>query len=633
MAEMLLYVGKINLTAAIVILLTALISEIIGQNYSARWKYHIWLLLGILMLLPVRVPENWNMVQIEVPVFYSDQGSLSEKYAEKQRKQGGVLEQKNGGIQQRGAEESDLGVMPDEGKNRRIMPEHIDGLLAVVWGSGILVVGTRKLLNLYLGKKELQRWNVPNWDRNLGARYRSVCRAMKVKHIPELMLNSRLETPLLSGFLHPCICLPTDGYTAEEQELIFCHELCHYCRKDLGYKFFMELVCILYWFNPALWWMKGEAERNIEFLCDETVMQGRTVSEKLIYSRLLAKTAAGKKTVQGIFTGLNDSLVTLKKRMANIMRAGRMKKGTAITACLLMVFLLANSLTACSFQGDDGTDLAITGENEPSGEVSPEPKNAEEESGYQQEDEIQRAEPQILDSEPFFEEEKDSDEEQTSDRNHADENPDSVSAEENQDNPEDFRLTEEENPDSEEVREQEAETGSETENPVSPTVTPEPVVTEVPQTPELSEPDIELLDYMNSNQVQEFADAMGLQQSAGQMFGESGMRYESSEIGIEWQYKNESFYDWGIEESMYDFIGSVWCEGNTQLGVHGISCGMDMEEARSRMASENWSVIGTRQQAFLKEDATGYNREYVQFETDGTKIVSWYWCNWPEGDF
>lgn len=534
MAEVLLYVGKINLTAAIVILLTALISEIVGHNYSAGWKYRIWLMLGILMLLPVRIPENWNMVQIEVPLSYSD--SLK------------------------------------------------------------------------------------------------VCRKMKVKHIPELMLNSRLETPLLSGFLHPCICLPADGYTAEEQELIFFHELCHYRRKDLWYKLFLEWLCTLYWFNPVLWWMKGEAERNIEFLCDETVMQSRTVSEKLIYSRLLAKTAAGKKSVQGIFTGLNDSLITLKKRMVNIMCAGRLKKGTAITVSLLMIFFLGNSLMGCSFREDDEADAAMSVTEIPSGEVSPEPKNREEETGRQQEDEIQSTEPQILDSEPFSRELQESYGEQTSGADYAEKNPNSASAEENEGNPENLISEEEEETESEEIHEQAGEAGNETGNTVSPEVTPEPVATEVPKTPEPSAPDIELLDYMNSNQVQEFADTMGLQQIAGQMFGESGMRYESSEIGIEWQYKDESFYDWGIDESKYDFIGSVWCEGNTELGVYGIACGMDIGEARSRMISDNWRVIGNGQRAFLKEDATGYNREYVQFETDGTEIVRWYWCNWPEGD-
>ncbi len=35
--------------------------------------------------------------------------------------------------------------------------------------------------------------------------------------------------------------------------------------------------------------MKKEADRDIEFLCDETVMETRTVQERMLYNRLLER--------------------------------------------------------------------------------------------------------------------------------------------------------------------------------------------------------------------------------------------------------------------------------------------------------------------------------------------------------
>ena len=57
------------------------------------------------------------------------------------------------------------------------------------------------------------------------------------------------------------------------------------------------------------------------------------------------------------------------------------------------------------------------------------------------------------------------------------------------------------------------------------------------------------------------------------------------------------------------------------------------EATPEAMRADGWDVIGLYEKAFLRYTASGYDREYVQFETDGTTITRWYWCNWPEGDF
>ena len=372
--------------------------------------------------------------------------------------------------------------------------EHAAKLAAAIWAAGVLFLGVKKALETHFAGKALRRWNMPNWNRSLEREYRKICKSMKVKHAPRLMLNSRLNTPLLMGFCHPCICLPQTGYTAEEQELILRHELCHYRRKDLWYKLLMNLLCIVYWFNPALWWMKKEADRDIEFLCDETVMETRTVQERILYNRLLARTAVGKASVSGLTTSFNDSLMNLKKRMLNIMRAGEMKRGSAITACFLALFVLGNALTGCSVQGGAGSSTTANGKQtqtvdpgpesqDPSGEQMPDTQGV---SGGETTDNSR----QVLDTQPL-------EDQSAEEQNSPDEN-----------------------------------TGDDVSSSVSPTQTPQ-----------------------------------------------------------------------------------------------------QPEATPEAMRADGWDVIGLYENAFLRYTASGYDREYVQFETDGTTITRWYWCNWPEGDF
>lgn len=632
MEEFLLYIGKVNLLAAAVILLTAAVSGNVDQNYSVRWKYRIWIILAILMLIPIRVPESWNLVQIEVPVTFSDSGNQpqgtdtgQEAVTEIQRETGKIIQtDATFSYKQEGSG-------PEKSGYRRLTPEFAAKAAAAVWSVGILVLGIRKALEIYLAEKKLRRWNVPNWNRQLEYRYRKLCREEKLKRAPRLMLNSMLTTPLLSGVHDPCICLPLSGYTAEEQELILCHELCHYRRRDLWYKFFLEILCIVYWFNPALRWMKKEAGRNIEFLCDETVMRNRTVSEKMTYSRLLAKTASGKKYEKGVSTSLNDSLAALKKRMVNIMRAGRLKKGTALTACFLAVFLLGNVITGCSFREDSEMTDSMNSREIPDADPEQEQNISDDQDMPDSDKKVrQENDSQPLSTVPLENGENDNLEKTERDSSDSWKKEETLNSQDGSASGRPAEVEQEDSGDEISAPDTVRETLN-SEQPSAVTQT-DPVPTPTPQETQLSSPSIELLDYMNSNQVQEFADDLRLEKKEGKMFGESGIRYQNATIEIEWEYKTEDFYDWGIEESMYDFIGTVQCEGNPDLGVYGVTCGMNMDEVRSAMISDGWRPIGIYQQAFLREDATGYNREYIQFETDGTEIVQWSWCNWPEGD-
>lgn len=511
MADFLLYILKINLLAAAVILLTAMVSGNLARKYSVRWKYRIWLALAILLLLPMHVPDSWNVVEIHVPAVFSiktqqsdlpqETGMAESADPETAGTQQEVLlspdtvETSQAAVQQRSPENRNTGNTETASVSARwISMEHAAKLAAAIWAAGALFLGVKKALETHFAGKALRRWNMPNWNRSLEREYRKICKSMKVKHAPRLMLNSRLNTPLLMGFCHPCICLPQTGYTVEEQELILRHELCYYRRKDLWYKLLMNLLCIIYWFNPALWWMKKEADRDIEFLCDETVMETRTVQERILYNRLLARTAVGKNSVSGLTTSFNDSLMNLKKRMVNIMRAGEMKRGSAITACFLALFLLGNALTGCSVQGGAGSSPTADGKQTQT--VDPEPES-QDPSGEQMPDtqgvsggETTDNSRQVLDTQPL-------EDQSAEEQNSPDEN-----------------------------------TGDDVSSSVSPTQTPQ-----------------------------------------------------------------------------------------------------QPEATPEAMRADGWDVIGLYEKAFLRYTASGYDREYVQFETDGTTITRWYWCNWPEGDF
>ena len=53
MNEIFLKIAEISATTSIVILLVAILSKIIHKKYTAGWKYWIWLVIAVRLLVPL----------------------------------------------------------------------------------------------------------------------------------------------------------------------------------------------------------------------------------------------------------------------------------------------------------------------------------------------------------------------------------------------------------------------------------------------------------------------------------------------------------------------------------------------------------------------------------------------------
>lgn len=94
-----------------------------------------------------------------------------------------------------------------------------------------------------------------------------------VKKPVELYCNPLVSTPLLIGFVRPCIILPTINLPDSDFQYTALHELTHYKRGDMFYKWFVQLVVCLHWFNPLVYLMEQDISRLCELSCDEARYQ------------------------------------------------------------------------------------------------------------------------------------------------------------------------------------------------------------------------------------------------------------------------------------------------------------------------------------------------------------------------
>ena len=385
MADFLLYVFKLNVLAALLIVLVLCVSKFLSKKYSVWWRSWIWLAVSLALLVPVQIPDYWNVVHIQIPQQVTEErvpAVNAEVRVQGQEAAGETLPTENSLA---ASESTDLPENSTQFREQGIQMPSLYLMLAMVWLAAATLYGLYKLLGSYIVQRELKRWSMPVPDKSLEMNYQKLCRKMKVSHPPKLWMNAKVTTPLLTGLLRPRIYLPSDRYTWKELELLLSHELSHYRHHDLWYKLILQLVCIVYWFNPLLHWMRREADQDLEFLCDERIMKDGAHEERMQYNYLLAQTAAQRRNFYGLSTGFNGSLADLKKRMVNIMRAGKLKKGKFITFCFLAVFVFMNVMTGCSEKEPEDTSAVSTGsvsqsesESDTSAEATPTPETTPE---------------------------------------------------------------------------------------------------------------------------------------------------------------------------------------------------------------------------------------------------------------
>ena len=334
MEVLILHILKLNIIAAVVILLVKVLATLFKGRVSARWKYLIWLLITISLCVPVRLPENLTLVDFKV-LRSSQQNTQNPKitdYAVRPEESQKITET----VSSASNDMKNLTEIPEQKRTVRYESDKWMEIVAVIFAAVWLSVAVLKLIGellaYYFSIRNLERMSLQVSDTVSIQMYRAACQKKHVRRIPELRQNAGLTTPLLAGLLHTKLYLPATGYSAEERKLIFYHELTHYCHRDLWYKMLLRICASIYWFNPFLLIMLKEADKDIENL------------------------------IPYVTASLNDSEMVFKDRILYMVNIRKLRKG--ILPGILVTLLLAGGNLV--FNVSAGTDT-VSVETEKSG--------------------------------------------------------------------------------------------------------------------------------------------------------------------------------------------------------------------------------------------------------------------------
>lgn len=163
-----------------------------------------------------------------------------------------------------------------------------------------------------------------------------------------LMYSGYIPTPMLVGLFRPVIYIPSRDYVKSgrdgELQDILLHELTHYRRRDLLYKWFTMAVTCLHWFNPFMPFLRRQINRACELSCDEAVIRRLTPEQRRHYGQTLLDLSehVSCDTPRAAATMLQEK-EQLRERLVSILnyrKAGR----AAVAVSLLLVL----TLTGCA---------------------------------------------------------------------------------------------------------------------------------------------------------------------------------------------------------------------------------------------------------------------------------------------
>ena len=208
-----------------------------------------------------------------------------------------------------------------------------------LWGMGALAT----LLWYIVGNRRFDR-----------AQRRTLCRAapLECRLFRQMGGPARLKlcrsaavgTPMLLGLWRPVLVLPEREYSEEMLKNIFRHELTHYRRGDLVFKWFAVLVSAVHWFNPMVHIARRELDRACEMSCDERLLRQMDAADKRSYGETLLTLAANSLPRRLVATSFATEKRNLKERLEQIMTYRKMSRATL--ALLLAAVLLLGGCAA-----------------------------------------------------------------------------------------------------------------------------------------------------------------------------------------------------------------------------------------------------------------------------------------------
>jgi len=155
------------------------------------------------------------------------------------------------------------------------------------------------------------------------------------------------------------IIINPEKHTSEDMEQIIAHEKMHAFQLHSIDLIIIEVLVILFWFNPFIYWYRKSIREVHEYLADQAVVENGY--DRIDYQQLLFCQCTGSRYV-GLTSRFSYSLSKNRLKMLTMMKSksiSKIKIALAIPIAIITVFLFANPIEIVKAQGKTNTETQL----------------------------------------------------------------------------------------------------------------------------------------------------------------------------------------------------------------------------------------------------------------------------------
>lgn len=325
-----------SLAGSVLAVVISLLRPITKKLFGYSWHYYIWLCVLFVMLMPVRFNVNpMPAPNIATQTIQTQQEAVSEQPETTENIVQTAPIQKPQLLQK-------ATVIWD-----RIIYNRMN-ILAYVWLIGAIAL---MLLNVV----RYVRLNI-KIRKNSEVIYCPETRAYTDRKI-NVRVWENVASPFMTGVFRPTLILPKTELSEEQLHNILRHEMTHFKRHDILYKWFAEFVKCVHWFNPMAWYVSKQIASECEISCDMAVTKNMTGSEEMSYvSTILSLLPTGKSKQLPLTTQMASSKKILKRRFIMIKNKKTTSRFMSVISAVIAVAMLSTTVFASGILSDLTTD-------------------------------------------------------------------------------------------------------------------------------------------------------------------------------------------------------------------------------------------------------------------------------------
>lgn len=332
MNEILKIFVSLSVSGTILILILFFCKPLYKYKLNKQWQYYIWLIVIARLLIPLAPQTN-----IVKTIFNKLDNSNKLDYS--------VLIQT----------EFEADIINSNIKNSEQskfeLKNIFDIILHNIWAIWLVIAAIlliRKITIYQSFVKYIKAGRIEVSDIGLWEALGQLVEQSNINTNVELYVNNLISSPLLIGFFKPCIMLPSAKLSDLDFKYTILHELSHYKRGDMFYKWLVQFTICLHWFNPFVYLMGNEINRACELCCDELVIKNLEKEGRQAYGEALLNSigigGSYKSSVASVT--LNESKELLEERLDSIIRFNKRNKlNIAVSITLVFVLCFGASVT------------------------------------------------------------------------------------------------------------------------------------------------------------------------------------------------------------------------------------------------------------------------------------------------